>query len=101
MRPLFEDLVHRLNSEIGRCDVVSLPCCIHLFGEHDFAAVLPRKGHLEVRFALPYELDSPRVKRAVRISSTSHKHSLDLAAADDVDGQLLGWLGEAYHRDEG
>jgi hypothetical protein len=35
----------------GRKLVVSLPCCIHLYGEYDFLAVLPKKDRLEIRFA--------------------------------------------------
>jgi hypothetical protein len=92
MRPLFDGLVDQLSTHNGVCEIVSLPCCIHLFGDYDFVAVLPRKHHLEIRFALPQELTNPRVKRAARISKGSFKHCVDIAADEDVDEELLGWL---------
>ena len=42
-RPLFDHLLDELNVRIGRCEVVSLPCCIHLYGEYEFLAALPRR----------------------------------------------------------
>jgi hypothetical protein len=100
MRPVFDCLRHRLTSAVGACDVVALPCCIHLVGEHDFVAVLPRRDRLEVRFALPLELDSRRVKRSAQIARSSWKHSVDITADDDVDDELLGWLHQAHEAQE-
>jgi hypothetical protein len=62
-RNFFDHLLNEVTSEVGRCEVVSLPCCIHLHGEHDFLAVLPKKDRLEIRFTLPRELKNPRVRR--------------------------------------
>jgi hypothetical protein len=97
-RPLFDALLAAVRDEVGRCDVVSLPCCVHLAGRHDFLAVLPRKGRLELRFTLPRALRASRVRRAEPISRTAVKHSLDIAADTDIDAELLGWVREAYHQ---
>lgn len=96
-RSLFVHLVTELNSRVGSCEVISLPCCIHLFGTYDFLAVLPRKERLEIRFTLRHELESPRVKHCTQISRSSYKHSVDVEADEDIDDELLDWLNDAYH----
>jgi hypothetical protein len=101
MRPVFDELLARVRREVGRAEVVGLPCCIHLCGTHDFLAVLVRKAWLEVRFSLRRELRHPRIKQAARISSDKYKHSTDIATVQDIDDELLGWLREAYHLEDG
>lgn len=96
MRPLFDHLLERLEGEVATCEIVALPCCIHLFGTYDFLAVLPRKDHLELHFALHRELNNPRVSRSTRMSATSYLHSVNVATTRDVDDELQGWLREAY-----
>ncbi len=50
-------------------------------------------------FALDHELDSPRVKQAVRTSPRQVVHHVELRdPAADLDGELMGWLREAYDR---
>lgn len=97
LRSLFDHLLNELNSHVGRCEVVSLPCCIHLCGEYDFLAVLPRKDSLETRFVLRREVKNARVKSSTRISRSLYKHRVDIAAGEDIDEEFRGWLREAYH----
>lgn len=100
-RDLFEHLLDELETRVGSCEVVSLPCCIHLFGEYEFLAVLPKKDRLEIRFALNRQLTSPRVNRSIQVSKTSYKHCVDIDATKAIDEEFLGWLGEAYHLKDG
>ncbi len=52
-----------------------------------------------VTFALDHELDSPRVKQAVRTSPAHVVHHVELTdPAVDLDAELLGWLREAFDR---
>ena len=96
-RELFQHLLEEVNSRVGKCEVLSLPCCIHLVGRYDFLAVLPKKESLEIRFTLTRELANSRVQRAARTSKARYKHSIDVRAVEDVDEELLGWVREAYH----
>lgn len=100
-RDLFDHLLNQLTAEVGSCEVVSLPCCIHLFGEYEFLAVLPKKDRLEIRFALNRQLTSPRVSHCLQISKTSYKHCVEVHATDAIDEEFLGWLREAYHQRDG
>jgi hypothetical protein len=96
-RELFDVLKARIEDQIGRCRIVSLPCCIHLYGSYDFLAALPKKDRLEVRFALDRKLDSPRFKQGVPLSAKSYKNCVDITDAGKIDDTLLKWLKESYH----
>ena len=68
----------------------------NLYGRYDFLAVLPKKDRLEIRFALSRILDTPRLKQSVPVSATKHKNCIDLHTKEEVDGELMGWVKEAY-----
>jgi hypothetical protein len=97
MRPVFDQLLARVRAEVTACDVIALPCCVHLgSGASDFLAVLPRKGHLEVRFTLDHELAGPRIQRSTRTAAHCYKHSVHLTDTRELDETLLGWVREAH-----
>jgi hypothetical protein len=96
-KELFNYLVEQIDTKIGKCKMVSLPCCIHLFGKYDFLAALPKKDRLEIRFELERKLASPRLKVAVPTSAKYYKNCIDITAIDDINEELLGWLTTAYH----
>jgi len=96
-KELFDLLVHRINEAIGRCQIISIPCCIHLFGSYDFLAMLPKKESLEVRFALDRKIESPRLKQGVWMSKEIYKNCVEIASGEEIDGQLIDWLEKSYH----
>jgi len=96
-KELFEALFKLVNTEIGKSRIISLPCCVHLFGKYDFLAALPKKDKLEVRFALNRKLDSPRLKVSVAMSAQVFKNCFDITAKEEFDDEFKGWLKEAYH----
>ena len=95
-RALFERLLTVVRADVGACEVVSLPCCIHLAATYDFLAVLPRRGRLEVRFVLPRRLEDPRITHWSQTGTRAYKHAVDVTDPDDLDPTLLGWIREAY-----
>jgi hypothetical protein len=95
-RALFERLLTIVRADVGACEVVSLPCCIHLAATYDFLAVLPRRDRLEVRFVLPRRLDDPRITHWSQTGAHAYKHAVDVTDPDDLDPTLLGWIREAY-----
>ena len=94
---MFDHLSRVIGEKIGKIKVISLPCCVHLFGQYDFLAALPKKEKLEVRFALDRKLDSPRLKQSVPLSANSVKNCLDINMAEEIDSELIGWISESYH----
>lgn len=94
---LFNRLVEKISVEIGSVQIISIPCCVHLFGTYDFLAALPKKDRLEVRFALMRRFEHARITACVPISVSAYKYSLDLMGITDLDAELMAWLTEAYH----
>ncbi len=50
---------------------------------------------LTVSFGLGYPLEEPRIAGCVQISPRRWTHHVPVAAPDQVDAQLMGWLREA------
>lgn len=96
-KDIFNSLVDSINQNVGKVEVISIPCCIHLFGKYDFLAALPKKNLLEIRFSLNRVLQSPRLKMSVAVSDTSYKNCIELESAEDINSELIDWIKEAYH----
>jgi hypothetical protein len=96
-RELFNFLVKKINKVIGKCQIVSIPCCVHLFGKYDFMALLPKKAGLEIRFALDRKLDSPRVRQTVAMSKKVYKICIDISSQKDIDQNLMDWLKQSFN----
>jgi hypothetical protein len=95
-KELFDYLVEQIDGKIGKCKVISLPCCIHLFGKYDFLAALPKKDRLEIRFNLRRKLDDPRLKQSVPVSTNAIKNCIYITTVGEIDKELIGWITEAY-----
>lgn len=94
---LYQKLLKNIGSKVGRFKVLSIPCCIHLFANYDFMAILPKKdGVLELRFALDKKLVSKRITACVPLSFKSYKNCLLINSAKDIDSELIKWLEESY-----
>ena len=96
-KELFDFLVKSIEADIGRVEIISIPCCVHLFGKYDFLAALPKKKGLEVRFALDRKLESSRITACVPLSSKTFKNCLKVDSKEEIDDELLGWLKESYY----
>jgi len=96
-KELFDFLVKQINTKIGKCQIISIPCCIHLFGNYDFLAALPKKDRLEIRLSLDRKLITPRLKQSAPMSSTIFKNCIDITSTKEIDEELINWLDEAYH----
>ena len=96
-KELFDFLVSSVNSKVGAVQVISIPCCVHLFGTYDFLAVLPRKNRMEIRFGLDRQLNNPRLKVSVPMSSKVFKNCLVISSKQEIDDEFMGWLKESYY----
>ena len=80
---------------------------ISFYGPRLFAmASLPKRKKdpgLVVSFGLGRREPSPRVGAAVEPYPNRWTHHVTVTGAEEIDGQLLGWLGEAwaFSRDKG
>lgn len=96
-KTIFNYLVKVTNEKVGICQIVSLPCCIHLYGKYDFLAALPKRDKLEIRFTLNQKLETPRLKHSVPTSLKGFKHCIEIEAIEQIDEELIKWVNESYH----
>ena len=54
------------------------------------------KEYLLVSFGLAYEKKSPRIVQAVEAYPNRWTHHVLLTNPEQVDGELMDWIGEAY-----
>jgi hypothetical protein len=54
------------------------------------------KDGIRIGFVLGRKLADRRILKASWVGGSKYAHSVKLTSPDDVDAQLLAWLGEAY-----
>lgn len=94
---LFEYLLNFINTNVGKCKVISIPCCIHLYGKYDFLAVLPKIDKLEIRFALDKKIDNSLLIQQIPVSSKLFKICLEINSKEDLDEDILEYLKTSYY----
>ena len=102
--PLYETLETRLLEEFPDMRIRVTKTQISFSNRYGFAcASLPlrrRKGWpavcLILSFGLPFRLDSPRIAMAAEPYPNRWTHHVCLQDAGEIDGELLGWIREAY-----
>lgn len=105
---LYETLFGRLEAEFPDASVKVQKTQISFYGRHLFAAAsLParrRKGWPEhcllVTVGLARRLDSPRVAVATEPYPGRWTHHVPVSRPEEIDGELLAWLREAYEFSE-
>ena len=101
---LYEALYARLDALFPQARVKVQKSQISFYNRHLFAAAsLPlrrKKGWPEksllVTFGLARRLDDPRVAVAVEPYPNRWTHHVLVTAPEEIDGQLLAWLQEAF-----
>lgn len=69
---------------------------IHLVRESAFAGVHPRSQHVLLTIKSEKVILSPRVAKAEQVSKNRWHLDVKVANIDEIDGELLGWLRQAY-----
>lgn len=69
---------------------------IHLNRRTAFAGVAVRKDCLVLTIEADAPLASPRLFKSEQTSAKRFHHEVKLAAVEDVDAELRGWLNAAY-----
>jgi len=94
VREAFDDIVAALPPDVR---IEAVKTTIHLGARKaPFASVNVRRTHLRVGILLDRRLQHRRIERVEVLSKTRYAHGVDVWVPEDVDGELLGWLTEAY-----
>ena len=80
----------------GPVGVEARKTSIHLTAGSAFAGVHPKKAKLRLNIRANRRIESPRVRKVEQVSAHRFHNELHLAAPGEVDGELVGWLREAY-----
>ena len=103
-RTLYEALFARMEERFPDARVKMQKSQISFYNRHLFAAVsLPvrrKKGWPErcilVTFGLVRRLESPRIAVATEPYPNRWTHHVVVSRVEELDGELMGWLEEAY-----
>ena len=106
--PLYEQLEHRIQSEIQDVSVKVQKTQISFYNRHMFAMASPPvrrrkewpKEFMMVSFGLSYQVDSPRIAMSAEAYPNRWTHHVLVESAEAIDGALLGWIDEAYRFSE-
>lgn len=94
-RQMYDRLLSALN-DFGDFDQEVKKTSIHLVRRSAFAGVSFRKQHLILTIKAAREIRDPRIFKAEQASKNRWHLELKLAAPQEIDAELLGWLREAY-----
>ena len=97
---LYESLADMLTNTVPEFTIKVQKSQIGFYNRHLFAMVsLPRRkveSGIVVSFGRGYRLDSSRVAAATEPYPARWTHHVPVTEAVELDGELLGWLREAY-----
>ena len=101
-RPAAREAFRRLKlalGELGPYRVEEKKSSLHIVaGRAAFLGVHPRSQGLRLNIVLGRELEGARVVMAEKTSSKVWHNEVDVFTEADFDGELRGWLREAYAR---
>jgi Bacteriocin-protection, YdeI or OmpD-Associated/Domain of unknown function (DUF1905)/Domain of unknown function (DUF5655) len=97
--PLVRDLFDRFRAMVEACGPVKvLPYRdrVVFMVRVRFAGAVPKKEWLEVGFWLRKRVERPRFRRVETIYPNAHVHVLRVRSPEELDGEIAGWIEEAY-----
>lgn len=61
-----------------------------------FLAIKPKKNFLDIEFILDEKVEEFPIYKTVQASKFKWAHFMRIGSPEDVDEQLIGWIGRAY-----
>ncbi|MBI2681335.1 MAG: DNA replication protein DnaC [Candidatus Solibacter usitatus] len=94
-RELYKELLRALKP-LGSFKTEVKKTSIHLARKSAFAGVHPRKEHLLLTIKAAKPIRNKRIVKSEQVSKSRWHEEVKVAAAGDIDAELLGWLRDAY-----
>ena|ERR1700744_5382547 len=92
---IYGQLINELK-KFGKLIIEPKKTSIHLGNRFGFAGVYTRKNYINLEVHLNYKLISERVSKIEQASVNRYHHTIKLTRPDEIDGELLNWLKQAY-----
>jgi hypothetical protein len=96
VRELYSLLVDELN-KLGPVQEIKKTISISFENRRPFASVLIRNRSIKLVLRTQYRIANHRILCIDRITDKSFDHTVLLDSKNDIDNELMKWLGEAYH----
>lgn len=90
------DRILEVLRDLGPFEAQPKKTSIHLAHSVGFAGIHPRKTYLYLNLRSDRAIDSPRVVKTEQVSKNRYHTEIKLSSPDDVDAELVGWLGDAF-----
>jgi len=94
---LFDELVGKIEKEIGEVKIESLQCCIHLVSNYTFSGVWILKDRIRLDFRVNYPIQSERIVKEEKLSINRNLYYLEIKDKKDIDKEILKWIEDSYH----
>ena len=99
VRDLYDLLVNELN-KLGPVQGIKKAISISFENGRPFASVIIRNRSIKLVIRTQHRIENHRMLSIDRITGNCFDHTVLLDSKDDIDNELLSWLGEAYHSSE-
>ena len=96
-KTLFEELIKKIEKEIGKVKIESLPCCIHLVSNYTFSGIWLLKDKIRLDFRVDYPIESERIVKQEKLSTNRNLYYLDINNTGEIDNELLKWIKDSYY----
>ena len=95
VRAIYAALETQLDG-LGEYQLLPLKTMVSLATVRNFGGITFGKAFLDLGVMLARPLDHPRIHQVQRLSARSFAHHIRLTAPEEVDGEIVAWLREAY-----
>ena len=92
---IYELLVSLLR-KLGPLRIDAVKTSINFASKYHFGGVAARKNYLRLGFLSEGMIDDERIGRTERLGPKRFHQSVVLRSPADLDGTIMGWLGNAY-----
>lgn len=82
--------------DLGPYQVETKKTSLHITRGRAFLGLHPRANGILVNIVSLAALAGPRVRRTEQVSRNRFHNEVLLTSAEDVDGELSGWIAQAY-----
>lgn len=99
-KALFENLINKLDKNLGIFKIQSLECCIHFDHISTFATAKIFRDKIQIEFSLPLKIIDKRIIKIVQLSRNKYLHFTDIYNSEEIDNELIEWMKQANSEKE-
>ena len=92
---VYDELLARLEV-FAQFEVENKKTSLHIVHGRAFLGVHPRKDGLLLNIVTSAPITSARIKKTERVSANRYHNEIVVTAVQDLDGELLAWIEQAY-----